>query len=201
MKKLVLIGLVFATLACFSVEETITLNADGSGTYEVEILVPAGNDALIAPAVDSLMKDLGLGSPDRTVRGDTVSYTAERPFGSSDELSSLTRDGITVSMEDETLSFRYAVSGSSAPGEEGIVLEGFHRILRLRVPGQVLESNADEIRGQTLSWSRDLSQSFVAEAKAKVGKSGVSPGALIGLIVALALVLFLLSRFGRRPRA
>jgi hypothetical protein len=202
MTKFALASLVLATLACFSVEERISLNEDGSGTYEVRILVPQENDAFFSLMADSMLKDLELGAPERTVIGDTVEYSSKRAFETLAELSEIVREGLTLTEEDGTYSLNYSVTGgaeSEADGE-GIVLEGFHHVVILELPGKVLSSNADRVSRNELVWERPLTEAFTAQATFDFQARRIVSTPIIALILLLLLLILILVRLrGKTP--
>lgn len=237
MRRLLILvaALALLTTACkVELNAEFTINADKSGSVKVEFGV---DDELLAMAGSDDPQDLfsemdiDLGDvPGATTtterRGEFTFYIVEVPvdditqaegLGTQAGLEGLgeefqitfTEDRVTI---DGAMSLGDAMSGAGAEDLGGItpeMLAQFVEInLRVNMPGSIVESNADEVNGSTLTWNVDFTaeELDIHAVSDPTGSSGGFPlwaWLLIGAggLLVLALLFTMIGRSRRAPAA
>ena len=235
-----LLGLTaFAMTGCIRYELAITLNDDGSGVLGTIVAI---SDAFTEAAGGSTDE---LASPDDLPPNASVSEYRQDgftgielaiPFANQDELAliagGMSTDADSGGLGDFTLernesggwtfSMLAAVETGEPTGNTGgppaaELLDGAFFRIRIALPGELVEHNADRVEDGALVWELDLMATEPRELTARTTaaapappKSGHGPaaldadtapaGALAGAVFGALLAVVLLLRFSVRPR-
>ncbi len=225
---LILSIIALVTTACFRIELAFTVNDDGSGTVSYQITV---NDALMELGGEDLnffeeLGDLPPGAEVQDYSEDgytgvvvTVPITdfsdmveVEDALGGLDESSDLETglsDEISIS-KDEDGGWQFSMLiPSSEESIEAMDFEGMAMLfddawfrVRIKLPGELAEHNADRIEGEELVWELD----FIATEERQLTARSVPGGGLpivpivAGLASIVVLVAFVSLAYVRRRR-
>ena len=225
---LILSIIALVTTACFRIEFAFTVNDDGSGTVSYQIGV---NEALMELGGEDLnfFEALGDLPPSAEVQDYsedgytgvvvTVPITdfsdmveVEDALGGLDESSDLETslsDEISISRdEDGAWQFSMLIPSSEESSEamdfEGIAMlldDAWFRV-RIKLPGELAEHNADRIEGEELVWELDLIATEERQLTARsVPGSGLPIVPIVaGLASIVVLVAFVSLAYVRRRR-
>jgi hypothetical protein len=210
MRRLLILATAVALLVTACKIETnveATLNADGTGTVLYEIGLDDEAEGLLLQNVDPF-EDVPEGAATRTEeRGDMTYYIASLSFADAADLTGLMTEEESAVFSTFTATFsetKVTVRGTTQDTGGGLLgdseLEGFDpglieesvsATVRIRMPGKVLESNADSADGNTLSWQVPLFGSPIeVRAESDPTQSGGGGGGFPAwLIVVIVLVL------------
>jgi len=177
MRRLLLAGLALLILGCFDYTSIMKMEPDGSGTLVFEIGMPFGEaDTLEFPEELSRQLDTTSGWQTSTFTVDTVADTVlqvhvEGNFDSPLALTNLSHsylfdaDSFSLIKEEGANKHYFHLYKSYAPeweesedeadiDSEGFDLNAYTWHEELILPGEIIDHNADERKGDTLIWER-----------------------------------------------
>lgn len=203
-KSLILPFLLFVLLvfAACRLDSHTTFSTPNSGTLEISWSMTQDEESVIKQATQMDAQQLcnkfkeDLDDPKAKVKfskkGDEKICTVTAPFKSVNELKNLYGDDVTINRIGEgNGKFYYDVEVKSANGSDAASLGlEVKSTWRVTMPGKVISSNGDEVKGRTVIWNLPSSGSRHLTAVSKVG--GASSVLLIAAICIGAFVLLLI---------
>jgi hypothetical protein len=188
-------------LSACNVNFITEIKSDGSGTYVQEIGLPNEDLESFGMNADEFCEEMEEDAPaGTTARKETRNENEtwcifETSFASLDELKTLYAETETrindISLVDDTLTYDITLDFSSDESVPGISVNWI-----VKMPGKVIESNATEQSGNTLTWKAAMGRENNIRAVSQVGglASGFNfdfDGKPLPLGVGIAAVLFL----------
>ena len=206
----------FVLAGCIRLEVTFTVEEDGSGAMEMVVALDEALLALSQQSPDDLIGNLDDLPPDATVDlhredgfvGQVVSVPipdmeqAAELLGSADELTDAADFGFVREGDGWRFTTEIPPLGEALAGENGAVAAGLAAALfeeasfRMRVllPGDITEHNADRIEDGVLVWDLDWMSMQPRTLSARSQMAGVGPvvitvaaGAGVAVVVLAAL--------------
>ena len=191
----VLLGLLaFAMTGCLRYEMGIVVNADGSGTLSSIVAISDKFAEASGARPDEAIGTEGLprGAEVREYREDGYTGIAfSLPFADVDELAALTSaaggdetgfSGFTLE-QDGGGGWQFEMTAAPGGGEmiagaDGLapadILDGAWFRIRVTLPGELVEHNADRIENGTLVWDLDLAASVPRQLTARTAASAAA---------------------------
>lgn len=197
---------------CVAIGVESTVAADGTiEEYVVEIETPETVYSLLQSQADSdgydSVEEMLLSGINESAAGEvrynesrsggnvtmTITMRDVRPSGLGNV--SVTREDGRLVYEDETF-YNESAASADTSGDGTSTTRGIAVDYVLTMPGEVVESNADEVDGNTAEWHATGQEAFTDTriyAESEVSSSAFGPGfgavaALVGLLAAVALL-------------
>ena len=215
----------FALTGCIRLEVTFTVEEDGSGAME---MVVAGDEALLALSEQS--PDEFIGNADELPPGAVVDQYREDGFvgqvvrvpipdmelaaeslGSADDLTDAADFGFVREGDGWRFTMEMPPLGEELAGENGELAAGLAAALldeasfrvRVLLPGDVTEHNADRVEDGVLVWDLDWTSMEPRTLSARSQTAGVGPVVVVvagGAAAALVVLAALAARSAVRAR-
>ena len=196
----------FAMTGCIRLELGMVVNEDGSGVLNTLVAVSDTLTQTLGTSAEDVLdtSDLPMGSTVTEYQADGYTgFSIATTFADSAELDSLLGDSFTdvgsptVSLEQDEADWRFAMvvppfadqAGGGVPA--GLLDDAWFRI-RVTLPGEITEHNADLVEEGSLVWELDLagtsSRELTANSTVAEESSGIDGALIFVLLVLLAFL-------------
>jgi hypothetical protein len=212
---LTLLSLAMLLLAACTARFTTTINEDGTGEVSIEFGFTAFEASVLADFLGmdaSAICDEAFAEFDYMeevttsveTRGEETWCIAAVAFASLAELEDIYYEldayVDTLELDEETLTYNLELDLTSMSADDldqiGAISEDLPIVeWRLIAPGSVLDSNADDVQGRTLTWVLDLGTYETIQATTNVGGESFVPwlvgfAGCIGLAIMVGLIVW-----------